>query len=281
MGSPTEAVPRRTVKRSAGLTGRALLTGEPVTVSVRPADCGAGIVFRHRPSGTDIPATLDHVADVPQCTSLRAGEVRIDFIEHLMAVLSAEGITDVLVEVNGGELPLLDGSAAPYQALLTEAGLVASAEAVAPVELAEPVEVVSAGKGIVALPGNPRFWYLLEHAHPLIGRQAACFDAVRDDFAREVAPARTFATEEEARALIAGRDLRGAEEAMATIAFADRLSGPEPFANSFAMHKVIDMLGDLYLLGRPVNATIIAYRTGHADNRALARAIRSAAEPAT
>jgi UDP-3-O-acyl N-acetylglucosamine deacetylase len=274
MAAPTHPLRRKTVARSAGLTGQALLTGEPVTVTLRPADAGAGVAFRHLPTGTDIPATLDHVAEVPHCTSLQLGAARIDFVEHLLAVLSANGVSDVVVEVGGGEAPLLDGSAAPYQALFEEAQPAPLAEAVEPIQLPELVRLESDGKVIIALPGNTRFWYLLEHEHPLIGRQAASFDPQRDDFARRVAPARTFATEEEARALIAARGLGGAHESMAIVAYADRLSAPEPVANSFAMHKVIDMVGDLYLLGRPLNATVIAYRTGHTDNRALARAIR-------
>jgi len=191
-----------------------------------------------------------------------------------MAALAANGVTDLLVEVDGGEAPLLDGSAAPYQALLREAGIASSDQPVEPIELREPVLVAEAGKVIHALPGNPEFWYLLRHEHPLIGRQAASFSPREDDFAACVAPARTFSTEEEARALIAARGLEGADESMAIVAHADRLSAPEPFANSFAMHKVIDLLGDLHLLGRPLHATVIAYRTGHTENRALARAIR-------
>jgi UDP-3-O-acyl N-acetylglucosamine deacetylase len=283
MTAPMQPLRRKTVARSASLTGQALLTGEPVTVTLRPADCGAGVVFRHMPTGTDILATLDHVAEVPHCTSLQLGAARIDFIEHLLAVLSANGVTDVIVEVDGGEAPLLDGSAAAYQALLEEAELAAFAEAVEPIALQESVKLETDGKVTIALPGNTRFWYVLEHEHPLIGRQAAVYEPTRDDFRFQVAPARTFTTEEEARALIAARGLEGAHESMAIVAYADRLSSPEPFANSFAMHKVIDLLGDLYLLGRPLNATVIAYRTGHTDNRALARAIRHAvgAQPET
>jgi len=277
MTRPTEPVVRRTVRRSAAISGKTLLTGQPVTVSLHPAESGSGIVFRHSPTSTDIPATLEHVADVPQCTSLQAEGVRIDFAEHLLAALAAGGITDALVEVDGSEVPLLDGSAAPYEALLREAQPQPLTETVEPISLLESVKIETEQKVIIALPGNPEFWYLLDHEHPLIGRQAAVYRPLRDDFRSQAAPARTFTTEEEARVLIAARGLEGADEGMAIVAYADRLSAPEPFPNSFAMHKVIDMLGDLYLLGRPLHATVIAYRTGHTDNRALARAIRTEA----
>jgi len=268
---------RQTVKQSRSLAGPALLTGEPITVTLRPAAAGVGIVLHHVRTRTGIPATLQYAADVPQCTSLASGPARIDFAEHLMAVLSANGITDAVVEVDGGELPLLDGSAAPYQALLEEAGTAPLEGGVEPLELAEPVTVASGGKVIVALPGKAEFWYVLDHPHPLIGRQTAVFRPGCDDFARGAAPARTFTTEEEARALIAARGLEGADETMAVVAYANHLSSPEPVPNSFAMHKVVDLMGDLYLLGRPLDATVIALRTGHTGNRALARAIRDAA----
>jgi UDP-3-O-[3-hydroxymyristoyl] N-acetylglucosamine deacetylase len=273
MTRPTQPAVRRTVRRSAAISGKTLLTGQSVTVSLHPAESGSGIVFRHGPTGTDIPATLEYAADVPQCTALQAESARIDFVEHLLAALAAGGITDALIEVEGSEVPLLDGSAAPYEALLREAQPQPLAEAVEPIELHESVKIETDEKVIIALPGEPAYWYLLDHEHPLIGRQAAIYRPRRDDFRSQVAPARTFTTEEEARALIAARGLEGADEGMAIVAYADRLSAPEPFPNSFAMHKVIDMLGDLYLLSRPLNATVIAYRTGHTDNRALAQAI--------
>ncbi|MBM3500008.1 MAG: UDP-3-O-acyl-N-acetylglucosamine deacetylase [Armatimonadetes bacterium] len=267
---------RRTIERPCSLVGTALLTGEDVTVTVDPAPPGAGIWLCHIPTETMVRGTLENAADVPHCTSLAFGPARIDFVEHLMAVLAANGVTDVRVEVEGSEVPLLDGSAAPYQALIDEAGVVPLEPALEPIELAAPVTVTSGGKVIVAFPGKPEFWYVLDHPHPLIGRQTACYRPGAHDFAAEVAPARTFTTEEEARALIAARGLEGADETMAIVAYADRLSAPEPFPNSFAMHKLIDLLGDLYLLGRPLHATVVAFRSGHVENRALARAIQSA-----
>ncbi|MGQ9732480.1 MAG: UDP-3-O-acyl-N-acetylglucosamine deacetylase [Candidatus Zipacnadales bacterium] len=273
MAYPRPMGRRRTVARSAQLRGTALLSGQPVTVTVRPAESGRGIVFRHLPSDTCLPASLDCVREVPQCTSLQLGEAKIDFIEHLMAVLAANGITDVVLEVSGDEVPLQDGSARPYQAMLDQAGVAELPEVVEPLVLSEMLAIVENDRGLFALPGKPQWWYLLDHPHPLIGRQAACYDPLQDDFTTAVAPARTFATEEEARALIAKRGLRGAEEKMAIVAYANRLSAPEPFPNSFAMHKLLDLLGDLYLLGRPILGRIIAHRTGHVDNRALARRI--------
>lgn len=272
MSDASKLSQRKTVCRAVGLTGRSLATGENVSVTLHPTS-GSGILFRHLPSGVEIPGTLEHVADVPHCTALERQGVYIEYVEHLMAVLAAHGITDLVIEVSGDQLPLLDGSAAPYEALIERAEPITLSESVVPIQLTESVMHEVDGKVIIALPGNAAYWYLLDHPHPLIGRQAATFRPDHDNFARQVAPARTFSTEEEARGLIQARGLEGAEETMAIIAFPDRLSAPEPFANSFAMHKIIDLMGDLYLLGCPLRATVIAFRTGHKENRALARAI--------
>jgi UDP-3-O-[3-hydroxymyristoyl] N-acetylglucosamine deacetylase len=273
---------RNTVGRSASLAGRAILTGALVQVTLRPSECGSGLCFRHLPTGVVIPADLDHAANVPNCTSLAGDGARIDFVEHLMAALFAGGITDAVVEVDGGEVPLLDGSAAPYHALIEEAGVVSLGEFLEPFALDRVVTVGDGVRTIEAAPSAvPGFEYLLDHPHPLIGRQAARFHTGAGGFAVSAAPARTFATEEEAKALVAARGLAGAELGMAIIAYDDRLSDPEPFPQSFAMHKIVDLMGDLYLLGRPVAAHVRGSRTGHADNRALAAAIRAAAHVAT
>lgn len=250
-----------------------MLTGDEVQVTVRPAEAGAGICFHHAATRTKIPADLRHVAETPQCTALAAGEARIEFAEHLLAVLSANGITDVAVEVDGGEVPLIDGSASPYQALVLEAQAVTLDAEIVPIELDRELHHVSGEKAILALPGPQQHWYLLEHEHPHIGRQCACYDPASSDFGKEIAPARTFSTEQEARALIEARKLEGADISMSIVAFDHGLSEPEPFPNSFAKHKILDLVGDLYLLGRPIIGRFVAHRSGHAENRALTRQI--------
>jgi UDP-3-O-acyl N-acetylglucosamine deacetylase len=267
------AWPRQTVARANSLSGPCLATGAEVTVTLRPAPTKTGLVFRHVPTRTDIPANLAHVAEVPNCTSLRSGEARIDFVEHLMAALWAERITDAIVEVDGGEIPLLDGSARPYVALARAAGKARLAGEVPPIRVGEIPVVHGEGDRIISAGPGEGYSYLLDHPHPLIGLQAAAFFPASDDFATALAPARTFATEQEARMLLAARDLKGAQPEMAIIAYDDHLSEPEPMPDSFARHKLVDMIGDLYLLGRPLEALVIGTRTGHAENQVLAAEI--------
>jgi len=276
MGTQQARIQRKTVARPASRSGRSLLTGDEVQVTLRPAEAGTGVAFHHVPSGAAIPADLEHVAETRQCTALAAGEARIEFVEHLLAVLSANGITDVAVDVDGGEVPLVDGSASAYQALVLEAEPVTLDAEIVAIELDRELHHVSGDKAILALPGPQQYWYLLEHEHAHIGRQCACYDPVSSDFGEEIAPARTFSTEQEARSLIEARKLQGADMAMSIIAFDHELSEPEPFPNSFAKHKILDLMGDLYLLGRPIIGRFVAHRSGHAENRALTRKIAEA-----
>ncbi len=268
--------PRTTVARAKTIAGPSLATGAAVTVTVSPAEAKTGILFRHLPTGADIPADLAHTAEVPNCTSLRAGEARVDFVEHLMAALWAQRITDAIIEVGGGEVPLLDGSAEPYLTMIREAGERRLEGEVRAIEVSDRAFYhFRDGRVILARPGRG-YSYALEHEHPLIGRQYASYLPDSDSFARDLACARTFATEQETRALLAARGLKGAQPEMAIIVYEDRLSEPEPTKDSFARHKIVDMIGDLYLLGRPFGADVVACRTGHADNRALARQIAEA-----
>jgi len=274
--SQLTAWPRTTVGRAETIAGPSLATGAEVTVTIRPAEAGTGILFRHLPTGTGVPADLHHVAEVPNCTSLALGEVRIDFVEHLMAALWAHRISDAAIEVDGGEVPVLDGSAAPYAALLQRAGEAGLEGDVPVIEVSGRVFYHSRdGCIILAKPGRG-YSYALEHAHPLIGSQFATYRPDSESFAQSLASARTFATEQEVRALLAARGWQGAQPDMAIVAFDDHLSTPEPMGNSFARHKIVDLIGDLYLLGRPLVADVIACKTGHADNRALARTIAKA-----
>jgi len=126
----------------------------------------------------------------------------------------------------------------------------------------------------MALPAEePCFGYVLDYAHPLIGRQFALYRPHSDNYVTELAPARTFATEEQARALLHAGDLKAGSEANAIVVYPDRLSAEPRLENEFARHKILDMLGDLWLLGRPLLAHVIGYRTGHTENHALARRI--------
>jgi UDP-3-O-[3-hydroxymyristoyl] N-acetylglucosamine deacetylase len=269
---------RTTIAQARSLCGTGVWTGEEVEVVARPAPAGQGIVFVRE--GAPIPATLARAVEAPNCTGLKAGEAEVYTVEHLLSAAAGLGVTDLTVEVSGPEVPLLDGSARPFVELLQSAGLKALGTRCDPIPLREAVCVGEGRAMLIAMPSAcARLAYWLEHAHPLIGRQYACFWPDRNAYAEELAGARTFVTEAEASALIAGGWLKSGGEENAIVAYDDRLSEKPRLPAAFARHKIVDLLGDLWLLGRPVLADIVGWRSGHRENVELARRIQSRAEP--
>lgn len=265
---------RRTPAREVALTGTAVRThGGPATITLGPGE--AGFVFRRADLGLDLPADLDHLVPVPNCTALGAGgQPQVLFVEHVLSALAGLGYSDAQVTVHGPEIPLLDGSAAPLVAALQTAGAVELPGEVAPIVLDQPVWWVSEGQCVGALPADR--WsvdYTFRHAHPLIRDDYLRVDGATD-YATAIAPARTFATEHEIHALRDQGLIKGGSEDNLLIVYDDRFSAPLRLQHELAAHKLLDLIGDLALLGRPLQAQLVAYRTGHSDNHMLARAIR-------
>lgn len=243
-----------------------------VRVRLQPLEMGAGIRFRDETAGVELPATPEHLAPARNCTALGGAAGSIAFIEHLMACLAAARLSDVLVVTDGPEIPLYDGSGRVLWAAVQAAGRAESADAWPPLIVREPVHVAEGEARLDACPGEGlTLSYELEHAHPLIGHQAAEF-AASDDFGTALAPARTFATDEEIRALY-GMDPTPQIEQMCLVVYADRLSETPAVPQPFARHKLLDLLGDLFLCGRLVHGRIAAQRSGHGLNQALARTL--------
>ncbi|MFP3905115.1 MAG: UDP-3-O-acyl-N-acetylglucosamine deacetylase [Armatimonadota bacterium] len=266
---------RQTLRQSVELTGLGVRSGRDITITIAPSVCGGGIVIERTDIDAAWPASLDHVVEVPGCTSIGSSAGRVDFVEHLMAVLWAHRITDARIMVDGPEIPLFNGSAAPFFEAVKRCGTNPVDGELAPVTCDRGIFEIGEDKAIMALPADmPVLAYSLLHPHPLIGHQYAEFRPDSDDFGEMLAPARTFATKQELDELMeAGYIAAGSEENCLVVY--DNGYCDEPFApNAFARHKLVDMIGDLYLLGRPVNARIVAYRTGHKENRTLTKKIR-------
>jgi len=268
-------VPRLTVAREVTLTGNAVRThGGLVTLRIVPGD--EGLVFVRDDGAIRLAATLDNVVAVPNATALgRDGRPEVLFTEHVLSALAGLGYTDAEVHIDGAEVPLFDGSAAPIVAALAEAGTARLDGELAPLTLDAPVVVERDGRRIEALPATE--WsveYEFDHPHPLIGRHEVC--VAWDEYAGRVASARTFATVQEIEALTAAGLIRGGSEDNLLVVHDDRLSSPLRMTSEFALHKVLDLMGDLALLGRPLQARLRARKTGHAENQALARALLEA-----
>lgn len=257
------------------MTGLGVRSGRDITVAILPAVSGSGLVIERPDIETAWPVDLDHVVEVPGCTSIGSDADRVDFVEHLLAVLWAHRITDARIVVDGPEIPLFDGSAKPFFEAVEASGNSPVDGKLAPITLDRAVFEIGDDRAIMALPAETSmFAYSLLHPHPLIGHQYAEFRPQDEDFGETLAPARTFATKQELDDLRETGYIAAGSEDNCLVVYDDGYSD-EPFApNAFARHKLVDLVGDLYLLGRPVNARIVGHRTGHRENRRLAKKIR-------
>lgn len=270
-------VPRQTLASEVTLRGIGLHSGQPVRMRLVPAEAETGIVFvRTDEGGARIPATLDFAGPSFYATVLQKDGIRVSTIEHLMAALYALQIDDLRIELDGAEPPILDGSAKPFVEALLEAG-----RADLPVEreymtLIRPIVVSEQEKRIAAYPASEyRVTYAIDFDHPLLGYQELSVGLWRDgDFAEKLAPARTFTFEGEVDNLRRRGLGLGGSLGNALVIGEDRILNPDlRFPDEFVRHKMLDLTGDLSLLGRPLCAHVVAYRAGHDLHARLARRI--------
>lgn len=256
-----------------------MFSGEPATLTFEPADCDSGITFIREQDGkvSTIAARVENVLKRPRRTCLRNGTLLVETVEHCMAALSGMGVDNAIVRVTGGltgELPGGDGSSRLFVDALTDAGLLDQESPRQPLIITEPVSVRDGDAVLAALPGptdHLEIVYEFE-AHPPIGRQIFSFHVGPDDFINQLAPARTFTFEAEAREAHArgiGKHLTPAD--VLVIANDGPIDNAFRFPDECARHKALDILGDLYLLGRPLRGRIVAYKSGHALNHLLTR----------
>jgi UDP-3-O-[3-hydroxymyristoyl] N-acetylglucosamine deacetylase len=260
---------------STVLSGVGLHSGADAAVRLCPAPPGAGLVFRDRATGQEIPARAANVSDTSRCTRLSWGGRETQTVEHVLSALAGLGVDDALIETEGGELPATDGSAAPFAALIAAAGLREQpGPPVKPLTLSSPLALEDGASSVVALPSDRfRATVVLDYPrHPYLGTLAAAFDGAGGDYASAIAPARTFGFLSEIEWLRAHGLGLGATRDNAVVLGEDRYETPLRFPNELARHKLLDLIGDLALIGRPVSAHVIAVRPGHALNVRLALA---------
>lgn len=284
---PLETGRRRTLKAAIGCVGVGLHSGKRASLTLRPAAAGTGIRFRRTDIGLDIPALYDHVVDTRLCTALglpEAPERRIGTVEHVMAALAGCGVDDAIVEIDGPEVPILDGSAAPFVFLIDCTGLVAQAgtgQAEA-IEVLRPVRVQE-GDGPdaawAALAPNlgDRFEAALTIDFPgtAIGRQSLTTRLSPQAFRHGLADARTFTLAEEVARLRAAGLAQGGSLANAVVVDGPLVLNPGGLRqrDEFVRHKLLDVVGDLALAGAPLRARFTGHCSGHALNNRLLRAL--------
>jgi len=262
-----------TIHRPAEASGIGLHSGVPVSIRIVPAPPSTGIVFlradlQHFP----VPASYRHVAKVSYATSLMRQGVLISTTEHLLSVFYSMGIDNAFIEINNLEVPILDGSGQPFVELIRQAGIRTYRRRRRYMRIRRPVSVEGNGKRITILPSD-RFLLTCDifFDHPMVGRQQVEMDLTPERYAAEIAPARTFGFDHELGQMRNMGLIRGAslENAVCFNGSGVLNPGGLRFGDECCRHKILDLIGDLALIGKPLLGHVIAERAGHAMHVAL------------
>jgi len=269
---------RTTLAREVGTTGTALHTGVTVHMTLSPAASGSGIVFcRSDAGGALIPARYDVVTETNLGTVIAAGAVKIGVIEHLMAAVAGAEIDDLLVTLDGPEPPILDGDALSYFALLEQAGITRQPGTRHAIKLTRSVSVAIKDARITLSPSDaPEYFYELDYSNTkAIGKQSFGMRFSRENFVREIAPARTFGFLHELEMLNKMGLGRGASLQNTLAVDGDIVVNRDlmRFPDEFVRHKILDAIGDMALAGAPLIARFEGVKSGHATNNAVLRAL--------
>ncbi|MBC8109243.1 MAG: UDP-3-O-[3-hydroxymyristoyl] N-acetylglucosamine deacetylase [Anaerolineae bacterium] len=270
---------QRTISREVSLAGPGLFSGEVATLTFTPAAPDSGITFIREQGErvANIQALVQNVAKRPRRTCLRNGSLHVETVEHCLAALSGLGIDNATLKLSGGsagEIPGGDGSSKPFVELLSGAGVQELDAPADPLIIKRPIQVTHGDATLAALPGPTDHLEIIYdfEAGPPIGRQTICFHLGDDDFVNQLAPARTFVFEQEANEMRnrgIGRHLSHKE--LLVISPTGPIDNSFRFPDECARHKVLDLIGDLYLVGRPIRGRLVAHKSGHELNHLLAR----------
>ncbi len=271
---------QRTLKSQVKTTGVGLHTGARVDLTLRPGPPDAGIVF-HRvdlPQSVAIPADARNVGDTRLSSSLEKDGAKVSTVEHLMSALAGLGIDNLHVDIAGPELPILDGSAGPFVFLLQSAGIVEQDTSKRYLRIKSPVEVVQGDK-VARFDPHDGFVldFTIDFPHPVFGSEnrRVVMDFAEHSYKKEVSRARTFAFMQDVEAMRSAGLALGGSLQNAIVLDETRVLNSEGlrYDNEFAKHKVLDAIGDLYLLGHPLIGKYTAFKSGHALNNAVSRAL--------
>jgi UDP-3-O-[3-hydroxymyristoyl] N-acetylglucosamine deacetylase len=276
---------QRSLKSRIPCVGVGVHSGRRISLTLLPAPAGHGIVFRRTDLGRDIPASYDRVVDTRLCTTIGEGSARVGTIEHLMAALAGAGVDNVLIEVDGPEVPIMDGSAAPFSFLLECAGVVSLATPRKVIEILRPVRVTD-GEGFAELrPFGSRagrtavptldLEVSIDFPAAAIGRQTRTLRLTPENFREAVAPARTFALASDINHLRELGLAKGGSLDNAIVVDGSKVLNPGGLRmkDEFVAHKLLDAVGDLALAGAALHGRFIASRPGHSLNNKLLKAL--------
>ena len=264
---------QRTLRRSISCTGIGLHSGNKVTLSLKPAPADFGIRFRRTDlGGIEIPATVQHLAGINYATGLSRDAGTVETVEHLLSALVSLGIDNVVVELSQPEVPIMDGSAAPFVYLINEAGVKFLPPPRRYVKILRPISLTRGDKRIAIYPSEHfKVTYSIAFDHPLLRHQSRTMRINEESFVEEIAPARTFGFLKEVEMMRQrGLALGGSLENAIVIGDTGVLNNGLRFEDEFVRHKILDVIGDLALVGHPLIGHVVAHRGGHALHTAFA-----------
>jgi UDP-3-O-[3-hydroxymyristoyl] N-acetylglucosamine deacetylase len=272
---------QRTLRRSVSCSGIGLHSGNKVTLSLKPAPADYGIRFQRADlGGLEIPATVTHLGGIQYQTGLTREAVSVETVEHLLAALTAMGIDNVIVELNSPEVPIMDGSAAPFVYLVHEAGIKRLQAPRRYLKVLRPISLTQGDKRIALYPSDHfKVTYSISFDHPLLRHQSRTMRITEDSFVEDIAPARTFGFLKEVEMLRQrGLALGGSLDNAIVLGETGVLNNALRFEDEFVRHKILDVIGDLSLVGHPVVGHLVAHRGGHALHTAFAAKILEEAD---
>lgn len=287
---PAHAQPtaRTTLRDSTSLVGVGLFSASPSTITIAPNTRSTGIVFRH--DQTDIPLHINHLSLVPvhrvfahmkpRCTSIGDSTINIATIEHICSALTGLGITDAIITIESDnphcEIPIMDGSALDFVRAIQSVGIVTLETTVKPITITRTIRVVEGDSSITIEPNDSPFYsYALDYnAHAHIPNATVTWDGNREDYINRIAPARTFSLQHEADAMhSAGLFTHLSTSDMLVIGPTGPIDNAFRHPHECALHKLLDLIGDMALVSRPLIAKVVAIKSGHALAHQAARAV--------
>lgn len=268
---------RKTVKDTIKMRGIGLHSGKSVQLNIHPAEPGLGLQFYYFEKNRfiKIPVHIDYVIDTGNAVTLGKDGIRIQTIEHLMAALHTLGITDARIEITGNEVPIMDGSSLPFLEAIESVGTYEFNVLNPPIEITHPIWVVDGDKYLVLLPSDKwKVTYSIDFNHPLLKGQTLYMELDEKVLKEEILPARTFGFLKDVEYLQSkGLALGGSLENAVVLTETSYLNDSLRYENECVRHKVLDLIGDLAILGRPFKGHLIASKAGHFLDISLARCI--------
>jgi len=270
---------QRTLTRAVSIEGKALHTGQDVRLTLKPAPVGRGILFRRTdlPDSPEIKPDISLVTDLVRATTITSGGASLHTVEHVLGALHGCGIDNVIIEMNASEPPILDGSAKPFVNAIMEGVPIEQDSDRDYFVLDEPISIQREGSSIIALPADCLKISCTSADNRGIHAQHLSLEITPDVFATQIAAARTFTVYEDIEPLIQMGKIKGGSLDCAVILRGDKIISKEPlrFKDEFVRHKILDIIGDITLLGVPLKAHIIATLPGHAINAELTKALHA------